>query len=123
MSLPEYQSRSTQTVSLTAYFLTCLLRLANESDTRGKPLRFPGVRICVLQVGAGDRALPRRFRPLARERGPRRGTAGSHTSREPGHTGAKYANVEDGWTGIAFIETCLKSSKKNGAWTAMPKTV
>ena len=35
--------------------------------------------------------------------------------------GAKYANVEDGWMGIAFIETCVKSSKKNGAWTPMPK--
>jgi hypothetical protein len=31
--------------------------------------------------------------------------------------------VEDGWTGIAFIETCLKSSKKKGAWTPMPKAV
>jgi predicted dehydrogenase len=37
--------------------------------------------------------------------------------------GAKYANVEDGWTGIAFIETCVKSSKKKGAWTAMPKKI
>jgi predicted dehydrogenase len=37
--------------------------------------------------------------------------------------GAKYANVEDGWMGIAFIETCVKSSKKNGAWTPMPKAV
>ncbi len=35
--------------------------------------------------------------------------------------GAQYANVEDGWTGIAFIETCVKSHRKNGAWTAMPK--
>jgi predicted dehydrogenase len=35
--------------------------------------------------------------------------------------GAKYANVEDGWMGIAFIETCLKSSAKKGAWTALPK--
>jgi len=37
--------------------------------------------------------------------------------------GAKYANVEDGWMGIAFIETCVKSSKKNGAWTPMPKAI
>ena len=37
--------------------------------------------------------------------------------------GAKYANVEDGWTGIAFIEACVKSSKKKGAWTPMPKAV
>ncbi|MEI6786602.1 MAG: Gfo/Idh/MocA family oxidoreductase, partial [Verrucomicrobiota bacterium] len=35
--------------------------------------------------------------------------------------GSKYANVEDGWTGIAFIEACVKSSKKNGAWTSMSK--
>jgi predicted dehydrogenase len=35
--------------------------------------------------------------------------------------GSKYASVEDGWMGIAFIETCVKSSKKKGAWTAMPK--
>jgi len=34
--------------------------------------------------------------------------------------GAKYANVEDGQTGIAFIETCLKSNAADGAWTAMP---
>ena len=37
--------------------------------------------------------------------------------------GAKYANVEDGWMGIAFIETCLKSSEKKSAWTAMPKKI
>ncbi len=37
--------------------------------------------------------------------------------------GSKYANIEDGWTGLAFIETCLKSSKKKGAWTPMPKAV
>ena len=35
--------------------------------------------------------------------------------------GSKYANIEDGWTGIAFIETCVKSNRKKGAWTAMPK--
>jgi predicted dehydrogenase len=37
--------------------------------------------------------------------------------------GSKYASVEDGWTGIAFLETCLKSSRKKGAWTAMPKAI
>jgi predicted dehydrogenase len=37
--------------------------------------------------------------------------------------GSKYANVEDGWMGIAFIETAVKSSKKKGAWTPMPKPV
>jgi predicted dehydrogenase len=37
--------------------------------------------------------------------------------------GSKYANVEDGWTGIAFIETCVKSSHKKGAWIAMPKKI
>jgi hypothetical protein len=34
--------------------------------------------------------------------------------------GTKYANIEDGWMGIAFIETCLKSRAKKGAWTALP---
>ena len=37
--------------------------------------------------------------------------------------GSQYATVDDGWTGLAFIETCLKSSKKKGAWTAMPKKI
>jgi len=37
--------------------------------------------------------------------------------------GSKYANIEDGWMGIAFIETCLKSSAKKGAWTALPKKI
>ena len=36
---------------------------------------------------------------------------------------AKYAQVQDGWVGIAFLESCLKSSRKKGAWTAMPKPV
>jgi predicted dehydrogenase len=35
--------------------------------------------------------------------------------------GSKYANIEDGWTGLAFIETSVKSSQKKGAWTKMPK--
>jgi predicted dehydrogenase len=35
--------------------------------------------------------------------------------------GSNYANVEDGWTGMAFIAASLKSSAKKGAWTAMPK--
>lgn len=37
--------------------------------------------------------------------------------------GSKYANVEDGWMGIAFIETCIKSAAKNGAWVSMPKKI
>ena len=36
---------------------------------------------------------------------------------------AKYAQVEDGWVGIAFLETCVKSSRKKGAWTAMPRPI
>ena len=35
--------------------------------------------------------------------------------------GSKYANIHDGWMGLAFIETCLKSSAKKGAWTPMPR--
>ncbi|HEV2210583.1 MAG TPA: Gfo/Idh/MocA family oxidoreductase [Verrucomicrobiae bacterium] len=37
--------------------------------------------------------------------------------------GSKYANVEDGWTGIAFIDAAVKSSQKKGAWTKMAKPV
>jgi predicted dehydrogenase len=37
--------------------------------------------------------------------------------------GSKYASIEDGWTGIAFIETCLKSNVAQGAWTPMPPSV
>jgi predicted dehydrogenase len=35
--------------------------------------------------------------------------------------GSKYANVEDGLTGIAFIETCVKSAKSHGKWTRLAK--
>lgn len=37
--------------------------------------------------------------------------------------GTDYASVDDGWTGMAFLATCLKSSAKKGAWTPMPKKV
>ena len=37
--------------------------------------------------------------------------------------GSKYATVEDGWTGMAFIQTCLQSSANKGVWTSMPKPV
>ena len=37
--------------------------------------------------------------------------------------GSKYASVRDGWMGIAFIETCLKSNSSEGAWTDMPASV
>ncbi len=37
--------------------------------------------------------------------------------------GSKYANVEDGWMGMAFIKTCVDSSAKQGAWTPMPARV
>ena len=37
--------------------------------------------------------------------------------------GSKYANVGDGWTGIAFIEAAVESSDKKGAWTKMPKAI
>ncbi len=33
--------------------------------------------------------------------------------------GSEYANVEDGRTGIAFIDACLRSNNGDGAWTAM----
>ncbi len=34
--------------------------------------------------------------------------------------GSKYANVQDGQMGIAFIDACLKSKAKKGGWAAMP---
>ena len=37
--------------------------------------------------------------------------------------GSKYASIEDGWMGIAFIETCIKSSAKKGGWAALPKKI
>jgi hypothetical protein len=37
--------------------------------------------------------------------------------------GSKYASVEDGWKGLAFIETSVKSSAKKGAFTPMPKGI
>jgi len=37
--------------------------------------------------------------------------------------GSKYANIEDGWMGLAFIETAVKSASKKGAWTKMPKKI
>jgi len=37
--------------------------------------------------------------------------------------GSKYAIVEDGWMGMAFIETCLRSNCCKGAWTPMPEAI
>ncbi|MCX7887347.1 MAG: Gfo/Idh/MocA family oxidoreductase [Verrucomicrobiae bacterium] len=37
--------------------------------------------------------------------------------------GSRYATVEDGWMGIAFIEACVKSSNNKGAWTKMPRKI
>jgi len=37
--------------------------------------------------------------------------------------GSKYANIADGWTGLAFIETAVKSAAKKGAWAKMPKKI
>lgn len=37
--------------------------------------------------------------------------------------GSKYATVDDGWMGMAFLEASLKSSDRKGAWTAMPKKI
>ena len=37
--------------------------------------------------------------------------------------GAKYANVEDGWMGLAFIGACIKSNAAQSAWTPMPKSI
>ena len=42
--------------------------------------------------------------------------AGKYT----GADGSKYATVEDGWTGMAFLQAAIASSKNNAAWTKMP---
>jgi predicted dehydrogenase len=34
--------------------------------------------------------------------------------------GSRYANIEDGRTGIAFLDACVRSSRSNGSWTALP---
>ena len=34
--------------------------------------------------------------------------------------GSKYANVEDGRTGIAFVAAALASSQNGGAWVDLP---
>lgn len=35
--------------------------------------------------------------------------------------GTNYANVEDGWMGMAFLDAAVRSAKRRGAWTKMPK--
>lgn len=37
--------------------------------------------------------------------------------------GSRYATVADGWMGIAFIDTCVKSNQQCGAWTTMPSPI
>ena len=37
--------------------------------------------------------------------------------------GSKYASIDDGWMGIAFIESCVKSGANKGGWTALPKKI
>jgi predicted dehydrogenase len=37
--------------------------------------------------------------------------------------GSRYASVEDGWMGMAFLETALKSSAANAAWTKLPPKI
>ncbi len=46
-----------------------------------------------------------------------------HAGEYTGNDGSKYANIEDGWMGIAFIETCVKSSNKKGGWVKMPEKI
>lgn len=43
--------------------------------------------------------------------------------KKPTGAGVNYASVADGWMGMAFIATCLKSSQKKGAWVPMPKLI
>jgi predicted dehydrogenase len=34
--------------------------------------------------------------------------------------GSRYANIDDGRMGIAFLDACIRSSRGSGAWTLMP---
>jgi predicted dehydrogenase len=34
--------------------------------------------------------------------------------------GSEYANIEDGRTGIAFLDACVRSGAQDGAWTPIP---
>ena len=42
--------------------------------------------------------------------------AGAYT----GADGGKYATVEDGWMGMAFLQAAIESSRNNAAWTKLP---
>jgi predicted dehydrogenase len=33
--------------------------------------------------------------------------------------GVMYPNVHDGWRGVAFVEACVNSAKRNGAWVSL----
>ena len=35
--------------------------------------------------------------------------------------GSKYANIDDGRMGLAFIDACLKSDEADGAWEVVTK--
>ncbi|MDO8668478.1 MAG: Gfo/Idh/MocA family oxidoreductase [bacterium] len=35
--------------------------------------------------------------------------------------GSNYANIEDGWMGLDFIQACVESSKRNGEWMNLGK--
>lgn len=45
--------------------------------------------------------------------------AGTYT----GTDGSKYATVEDGWMGMAFIDAAIKSSQSNAGWVKMPPKI
>jgi len=42
--------------------------------------------------------------------------------KKPPKTGYDFPTIDDGVTGMAFIETAVKSSKKGARWTKMPRT-
>lgn len=44
------------------------------------------------------------------------------TGREPPKTGYDFPTIDDGVTGMAFIETVVKSSRKGARWTKLPAT-
>ena len=40
----------------------------------------------------------------------------SHAAKEPTPEGVTYPGVDDGLTGVAFVEACVRSSTKGGTW-------
>jgi predicted dehydrogenase len=43
----------------------------------------------------------------------------AHQAGKPVPDGVIYPTVEDGLTGVAFVDACVRSSSRNGAWVSL----